>query len=60
MVVFGLGIGLVLAVLVNSSKNEPTGSTKAPVALALITAVPAYSPATAAPVTLGLHRSSAT
>ena len=55
MVVFGLGTGLVLAVLVNSSKNEPTGSTKAPVALALITAVPAYSPATAAPVTLGRH-----
>ena len=51
MVGIGLGIGLLLIVFVNSTKNEPTRSASAPVAQAPVTAAPAYSPPTVAPVT---------
>ena len=51
MVGIGLGIGLLLIVFVNSTKNEPTRSATAPVAQAPVTAVPTYSPPTVAPVT---------
>lgn len=51
MVGIGLGIGLLLIVFVNSTKNESIRSTTAPVAQAPTTAVPAYPPPIAAPVT---------
>ena len=51
MVGIGLGIGLLLIVFVNSTKNEPTRSATAPVAQAPVTAAPSYSPPTVAPVT---------
>ena len=51
MVGIGLGIGLLLIIFVQATKNEPTRSTTAPVAQVPSTAVPAYSPPTAAPVT---------
>ena len=51
MVGIGLGIGFLLIIFVNATKNEPTRSTTAPVAQAPITAVPAYPPPTAAPAT---------
>ena len=51
MVGIGLGIGLLLIVFVNSTKNESTRSTTPPVAQAPTTAVPAYQPPTPAPVT---------
>ena len=51
MVGIGLGIGLLLIVFVNSTKNESTRSASAPVAQAPVTAVPTYSPPTVAPVT---------
>jgi hypothetical protein len=53
MVGIGLGIGVLLIVFVNSTKNESTRSTTAPVAQAPTTTVPAYPPPTAAPVTQG-------
>lgn len=51
MVGIGLGIGLLLIVFVNSTKNESTRSASAPVAQAPVTAAPFYSPPTVAPVT---------
>lgn len=51
MVGIGLGIGLLLIVFVNSTKNESTRSATAPVAQAPVTAAPSYSPPTVAPVT---------
>ena len=51
MVGIGLGIGLLLIVFVNSTKNEPTRSAKAPVAQTPVTATPTYSPPTVSPVT---------
>lgn len=51
MVGIGLGIGLLLVVFVNSTKNEPPGSATAPFSQAPTNAVPAYSPPTVAPVT---------
>ena len=51
MVGIGLGIGLLLIVFVNSTKNESTRSASAPVAQAPVTAAPSYSPPTVAPVT---------
>lgn len=51
MVGIGLGIGFLLIIFVNATKNEPTRSTTAPVAQAPITAVPASPPPTAAPAT---------
>jgi hypothetical protein len=51
MVGIGLGIGLLLIIFVNATKNESTPSTTAPVAQAPTTAVAAYPPPTAAPVT---------
>lgn len=51
MVGIGLGIGLLLIIFVNATKNEPTRSTTAPVAQVPTTAVPAYPPSAAAPVT---------
>src|SRR3546814_18625227 len=51
MVGIGLGIGLLLIVFVNSTKNEPTRSATAPVAQAPVTAAPSYPPPTVAPVT---------
>ena len=53
MVGIGLGIGLLLIVLINSTKNEPTRSTTTPVVQAPTAAVPVHSPPTAAPVTQG-------
>ena len=44
MVGFGLGIGLLLIIFVNSSKHEHTRSATPPVAQAPTTAVPAYQP----------------
>ena len=51
MVGIGLGIGLLLIVFVNSTKNESSRSASAPVAQAPVTAAPSYSPPTVAPVT---------
>lgn len=51
MVGIGLGIGLLLIIFVNSTKNESTRSTTAPVAQAPTTTVPAYPPPASAPVT---------
>ena len=51
MVGIGLAIGLLLIIFVNATKNESTRSTTAQVAQAPTTAVPAYQPPTAAPVT---------
>lgn len=51
MVGIGLGIGLLLIIFVNATKNESTPSTMAPVAQAPTTAVAAYPPPTAVPVT---------
>lgn len=51
MVGIGLGIGLLLIIFVNATKNESTPSTTAPVAQAPTTAVAAYPPPTAVPVT---------
>src|SRR3546814_18386379 len=51
MVGIGLGIGLLLIVFANSTKNEPTRSATAPVAQAPVTAAPSYPPPTVAPVT---------
>ena len=51
MVGIGLGIGLLLIIFFNATKNESTPSTTAPVAQAPTTAVAAYPPPTAAPVT---------
>ena len=51
MVGIGLGIGFLLIIFVNATKNEPTRSTTAPVAQAPNTAVPAYPPPSAAPAT---------
>ena len=51
MVGIGLGIGFLLIMFVNATKNEPTRSTTAPVAQAPIAAVPAYPPPSAAPAT---------
>ncbi len=51
MVGIGLGIGLLLIIFVNATKNEPIRSTTAPVAQVPTRAVPAYPPPTAAPVT---------
>src|SRR3546814_6141469 len=51
MVGIGLGIGLLLIVFVNSTKNEPTRSATAPVAQAPVTAAPSYPPPPVAPVT---------
>lgn len=51
MVGIGLGIGVLLIIFVNVTKNEPTRSTTPPVAQAPIAAVPAYPLPTAAPAT---------
>ena len=51
MVGIGLGIGFLLIMFVNATKNEPTRSTTAPVAQAPITAVPDNPPPSAAPAT---------
>lgn len=51
MVGIGLGIGLLLIIFVNATKNAPTHSTTAPVAQVPARAVPAYPTPTAAPVT---------
>lgn len=51
MVGIGLGIGLLLIIFVNSSKQEPTRSTTPPVAQAPTTAVPAYQAPPPPPVT---------
>ena len=51
MVGIGLGIGFLLIIFVNATKNESTRSTTAQVAQAPITAVPASPPPTAAPAT---------
>lgn len=51
MVGIGLGIGLLLIIFVNATKNESTPSTTAPVAQAPTSAVAAYPPPTAVPVT---------
>lgn len=51
MVGIGLGIGLLLIVFVNSTKNESTRKATEPVAQAPVTAAPSYSPPTVAPVT---------
>lgn len=51
MVGVGLGIGLLLIIFVNATKNESTPSTTARVAQAPTTAVAAYPPPTAVPVT---------
>lgn len=53
MVGIGLGIGLLLIVLVNSTNNESARSTTTTVVQAPTTAVPAYLPKIAAPVTQG-------
>lgn len=51
MVGIGLGIGLLLIIFVNATKNEPTRSTTVPVAQAPTAGAPAYPPPTAAPAT---------
>ncbi len=51
MVGIGLGIGLLLIIFVNSTKHESPRSTTPPVTQAPTTAVPAYPPPPAAPVT---------
>jgi len=51
MIGIGLGIGVLLIVLVNSTRNDSTHSTTASIAQAPTTAVPAYRPPPASPVT---------
>ena len=51
MVGIGLGIGFLLIMFINATKNEPTRSTTAPVAQVPITAVPDNPPPSAAPAT---------
>ncbi|MBF0185971.1 MAG: hypothetical protein HQM06_16500 [Magnetococcales bacterium] len=51
MVGICLGIGILLIVFVNSTKNEPNRSATAPVVQAPVTAVPTYLPPIAVPVT---------
>ncbi len=51
MVGIGLGIGLLLIIFVNSSKNESTRPVAAPAAQTPVAAVPAYQPPPPPPVT---------